>query len=101
MLKPCNYPMLIVSYTHSYRTVKERQAHAPLQKKESRKALKAHPLYTLFFLLYDCLFQPRKSLIAHDVFDLADICLCSLQINTCSNKLLDKKTPDVEVTPKS
>ncbi len=38
-----------------------------------------------------CLFQPRKALIADDVFNPAGIGLRSLGVNACCDKLLGKK----------
>src|SRR5699024_7330289 len=48
-------------------------------------------LFGLFLLLCGCLFQPRKALIADDVFNPASIGLSSPRVNACGDKLLGKK----------
>ena len=45
----------------------------------------------LVLLLFDCLFQPVKTLIADDVFNTAGIGLRSFGVNACGDKLLGKK----------
>ena len=42
-------------------------------------------------LLFDCLFQPVKTLIADDVFNTAVIGLRSFGVNACGDKLLGKE----------
>ena len=42
-------------------------------------------------LLFDCLFQPVKTLIADDVFNTAGIGLRSFGVNACGDKLLGKE----------
>ena len=49
-------------------------------------------LFGLFLLLCGCLFQPRKALIADDVFNPAGVGLRSFWVNACGDdKLLGKK----------
>ena len=48
-------------------------------------------LFGLFLLLCGCLFQPRKALIADDVFKPAGVGLHSLGVNACGDKLLGKE----------
>ena len=45
----------------------------------------------LVLLLFDCLFQPVKTLIADDVFNTAGIGLRSFGVNVCGDKLLGKE----------
>ena len=45
----------------------------------------------LVLLLFDCLFQPVKTLIADDVFNTAGIGLRSFGVNACGDKLLGKE----------
>ena len=46
----------------------------------------------LIFPFCSCLFQPRKALIADDVFNPAGIGLRCLGVNACGDKLLGKET---------
>ena len=48
-------------------------------------------LFGLFLLLCGCLFQPRKALIADNVFNPAGVGLRSPGVNACGDKLLGKK----------
>ena len=48
-------------------------------------------LFGLFLLLCGCLFQPRKALIADDVFNPAGVSLRSPGVNACGDKLLGKE----------
>lgn len=48
-------------------------------------------LFGLGLFLFGCLFQPRKALIADDVFNPAGVSLRSPGINACGDKLLGKK----------
>ena len=45
----------------------------------------------LVLLLFGCLFQPVKTLIADDVFNPAGVGLRSLGVNACGDKLLSKE----------
>ena len=45
----------------------------------------------LVLLLFGCLFQPVKTLIADDVFNLAGVSLRSPRVNACGDKLLGKE----------
>ena len=45
----------------------------------------------LVLLLFDCLFQPVKTLITDDVFNTAGIGLRSFGVNACGDKLLGKE----------
>ena len=45
----------------------------------------------LVLLLFDCLFQPVKTLIADDVFNTTGIGLRSFGVNVCGDKLLGKE----------
>ena len=45
----------------------------------------------VFLLLCGCLFQPRKALIADNVFNPAGVGLRSPGVNACGDKLLGKK----------
>ena len=45
----------------------------------------------LVLLLFGCLFQPVKTLIADDVFNTAGIGLRSFGVNACGDKLLGKE----------
>ena len=49
-------------------------------------------LFGLGLFLFGCLFQPRKALVADDVFNPAGVGLRSLGVNTCGDKLFSKKT---------
>ena len=45
----------------------------------------------LVLLLFGCLFQPVKTLIADDVFNTTGIGLRSFGVNACGDKLLGKE----------
>ena len=53
-------------------------------------------LFGLFLLLCGCLFQPRKALIADDVFNPAGVSLRSPGVNACGDKLLGKEAVSLE-----
>ena len=50
----------------------------------------------LVLLLFGCLFQPVKTLIADDVFNPAGVGLRSLGVNACGDKLLGKEAVSLE-----
>ena len=45
----------------------------------------------LVLLLFGCLFQPVKTLIADDVFNTTGVGLRSFRVNACGDKLLGKE----------
>ena len=53
-------------------------------------------LFGLFLLLYGCLFQPVKTLIADNVFNPAGVSLRSPGVNACGDKLLGKEAVSLE-----
>ena len=48
-------------------------------------------IFSLVLLLFDCFFQPVKTLIADDVFNTTGIGLRSFGVNACGDKLLGKE----------